>query len=123
MSLPDQRHRVTYMDGDLIELQRDSDSSFGQIIAIFVHNLGGRERIFLAVVSGREVARDNILDLPIIQVDTGNEYDIIGLPAIRKSSLYTVPIGDSPSCPGDNLVLRNGEGSTYLYCAWDVSFL
>lgn len=114
VTLPGESHRTTLMDGDLIELERVSAYSFGKIIGIFVHVLRGRERAFFAVVSAREVAKDNILDLPIIQVQAGNGYDIIGLPAVRKPSLYTIPIDDRPSCPGENLVLRCGEGSTYL---------
>lgn len=120
-SLPNESHRTTLMDGDLIVY--GSDSAIGKIMAVFVHNLGGFERMIFAVVPAREVATDPVLTLLIVQVGAEDSYSIVGLPAIEKPSLYTILIGDQPSGPGENLVLRHGEGFTFLCCAWDVYFL
>nr|KMM66395.1 hypothetical protein CPAG_02734 [Coccidioides posadasii RMSCC 3488] len=120
-SLGDQR--IKLMVDDLIEYTHGTSSAIGQITSIFIHELHTTQRVFFSVIPALEMMRDRVLDLPIVQVDLGgNNYTIIGLPAIEKPSLYAVPISEALDASG-NLVFSGRDSGTFLLCTWDVSFL
>ncbi|EFW21148.1 conserved hypothetical protein [Coccidioides posadasii str. Silveira] len=111
-------HRTTLKLDDLVEYTRASGTKIGQIRCIFTHNQGSSWRVFFAMFSAHEIRRERVLDLPILQVNR-DEIHIIGLPAIRKPSLYTIPV----SKDSERLELDSALPTTFLNCTWSVSFL
>ncbi|EAS27452.3 uncharacterized protein CIMG_13536 [Coccidioides immitis RS] len=120
-SLGDQQ--IKLMIDDLIEYTHGTSPAIRQITSIFIHELHTNERVFFSVIPALEMMRDQVLDLPIVQVDLGGgNYTIIGLPAIKKLSLYAIPISEVLDA-SSNLVFSGHDSRTFLLCTWDVSFL
>lgn len=87
-------YRTSMRWGNLLEYISPSGLKCTQILSIFNHRLGQKLRIFFVVLTTRQIKYDQILNLPILQVEKNHNYEIIGLSTIRDPNLYTLPIGN-----------------------------
>lgn len=112
-----QSHRTTIMQGDIVPYR---SNKLGQVQAIFTHILRDVRRVFLCIVDTREIKKDPLLALPILQLSS-EPYIVVGLPAVKPSQ-YIIPVNINSN--NNALQLRPAAGAiNFIQCQWDISFL
>jgi hypothetical protein len=98
---PDTEHRIVFRLGEFIQ---HHGSNVARIDHIFVHELDGKRRVFVALsrVDTSGNLRDEVLGFRLWTLqrkDVGAGLDIIGLPSILAERVYLIPVTKS----GDRL--------------------
>lgn len=103
---------MTFTRGDFL-LYRDGE--MGSLQQVMLHELRGTTRLFAIIlkVDQSSQAKDWVLKLPIL--DTTEQVEVIGLPAISGKRLYMLPVsGGGPWVLG---------GKQLLWVDWQIQFL
>jgi hypothetical protein len=95
----------------------------GKILGIFLHQLTSRpRRVFLYIQPIRScTVRDEILDLPILKLDTITD-EVIGLSAVDVTKLFMVPVSTAARKDGKSGLDITLRGDSLIHCTWNVEF-
>src|SRR5271154_102919 len=101
---------------------RDTDS-IDRVNHLFVHlHSDHTRRIFFKIskVNMTNARRDATLDVPLMQLEQGDEYTFVGLPAVSATRLYIIDVSEASEEEGGGLKLG---GEDLLYMNWTIDFL